>query len=430
MASKNWLDNSINAVAGGLARSAGMRTPTATKGYANSSYSNAAGKAGGLGTYGGNYATGARSKYGDPISRWMGQAQVAQDKFLQSMATTSYGGGGNVGGDYVGVEQWGSQIQSAASQYGVPVNLIKAVMKLESNGDPNAQGAAGVWGPMQINSNAWGYGAWSTDPNANIQKGAEILAAYYKQYGNWKDALRHYHGIGWDGYTDDNQYADIVMGNWDQLNNSSGGAGTGYNAGTSSGTLSNIFGTGTVPDWGEFGAESDLGYYTYGTEYGMNGTQHTGVDVPMTLNSQYRAPTGGVVTCSGTGSGAGATGDGCGAFADYYGSGAGRVEVQLDNGVVLIYGHSSTAALPVGTRFSAGTVLGTSGGMNSPHIHLEARVRDSSTKSGWRIVDPRSALGGSGGWSGAGSYTPQQQTPSNQGAWWLNSFDAIMRGGW
>lgn len=123
-----------------------------------------------------------------------------------------------VGGDWSGVEQWSSTIDRAAAQYGIDPNLIKAVMKLESNGDPNAAGAAGVWGPMQVNANAWGSGPWMNDPVANIMKGAEILKTFLDENGgDVREALRHYHGIGFDGYTDDQQYADVVLGNMQQL---------------------------------------------------------------------------------------------------------------------------------------------------------------------------------------------------------------------
>lgn len=317
----------------------------------------------------------------------------------------SQGGSGNVGGDWAGVERWANEINAAAAKYGVPANLIKAIMKLESNGDPNAAGAPGVWGPMQVHSGVWGEGPWSYDPAANIMKGVEILRGNYDQYGSWEMAVRAYLGFGTDMYgTTDERYWEVVSNNWNALNSAGGTAGLGF-AGGSSGSLQAIFGgSAGVPDWGEFGTESGNGLYGYGSSYGLSGTQHTGVDVPMPVGSPMFAPMGGVVTCAGTGDGAGAEGGGCGAFGcqDYCAGSAGRIEVLLDNGVVLIFGHSSTSALRPGMRFQAGALLGTSGGMNSAHVHLEARVRDGSTPSGWRIVDPRTVLGGAVGAPGGG----------------------------
>jgi murein DD-endopeptidase MepM/ murein hydrolase activator NlpD len=130
-------------------------------------------------------------------------------------------------------------------------------------------------------------------------------------------------------------------------------------------------------------------------------------------DSPIYAPMSGVVTCAGTNNGAGVDKGRCAAFNDYFGGGAGRIKIRLDNGAVLIFGHSSRANVSPGQRVSAGTMLGTSGGMNSPHIHLEARVRDASMPSGWRIVDPRTVLGGAVGVPtvpGAGSF--------GTGNWW------------
>lgn len=142
---------------------------------------------------------------------------------------TAMGGTGNVGGDWAGVERWANEINAAANRYGVPANLIKAIMKVESNGDPNAKGASGVWGPMQVHSGVWGYGPWSYDPAANIMKGAEILAHNYKQYGSWDMAIRAYLGFGTDMYgTTDRKYLEVVQNNWNALNNASGGAGMGW----------------------------------------------------------------------------------------------------------------------------------------------------------------------------------------------------------
>lgn len=329
------------------------------------------------------------------------------------MGGVATGGQATLGGDWVGVDQWSSAIQQASSATGVSAGLISAVMKLESNGDPNAAGAAGVWGPMQVNSGAWGNGPWMSDPVANIQKGAEILKYYLDlNGGNVREALRGYHGYGSDGYTTDQQYADQVLSNLSAYTSKAGGgsAGFGYNSGV--GAITSALPAGSVAEWGEFNVPSSNGYYSYGAQYGLNGVNHTGVDVVTNVGSTYYAPLSGTVTCAGTGIGAGADGGGCAAFGyvpNFNGapaaqSGAGRVELLLDNGAVLIFGHSLGTNLRPGQRVTAGQALGLSGGMNSAHVHLEARVRDTTTPSGWRIVDPRTVLGGGGlGFTGGGT---------------------------
>ena len=82
----------------------------------------------------------------------------------------------------------------------------------------------------------------------------------------------------------------------------------------------------------EFGVDSDLGFYTYGTEYGLNGAQHTGLDIAVARNTPYRSPGAGTVMCSGTGVGAGSDGGGCAAFEDTDGHGAGRSVVRMFRG--------------------------------------------------------------------------------------------------
>jgi murein DD-endopeptidase MepM/ murein hydrolase activator NlpD len=342
----------------------------------------------------------------------------------------------SLGGDWSGVDRWNDVIAAAAAKHGVPENLIKAVMKLESGGDPNSVSVAGATGLMQIMPFWDGTAGYSIhNPEQNIMLGAYILAQNY-QAGNpnnpteksWEWATRRYLGLGGpDAYgTDHNDYWNVVSNNWNQLNSSSGGgtAGTGFggNSGAfGSGTVLNLFGQGAaVHDWGEFNAPSGNGLYGYGTEYGMNGSNHTGLDVAMPVGTPLFAPGSGTVTCAGTGNGPGADDGGCDAFSDYFGNGAGRIEVQLANGAVIIYGHSSSASVRPGQQVTAGTLLGTSGGMNSPHIHLEARVRDASMPSGWRIVDPRTVLG-------SGSFVPQSNPYAQTGGHQDGSFRQSIR---
>jgi soluble lytic murein transglycosylase-like protein len=336
----------------------------------------------------------------------------------------------SLGGDWAGVDRWSSTIAREAARLGVPPNLVKAIMKLESNGENLSPNSSTAVGPMQVTTSNWsnlGYDLYN--PEQNIAAGITILKQMYDVMGSWEGATRAYfagpggaYGNPSDSFgTTPDRYWSVVNTNWQQLNAASGfgGNGGGFGGGATSGNVLSLFGQGAaVHDWGEFGAASGNGLYGYGTSYGLNGTQHTGLDVAMGVGTQLFAPTGGVVTCAGTGRGSGADGGGCAAFSDYFGNGAGRVEVQLDNGAVLIYGHSSTAAVRPGQRVTAGTLLGTSGGMNSPHIHLEARVRDASMPSGWRIVDPRTVLGGGlgmgSGLGGTASYGGQQPTGYSQ----------------
>lgn len=316
-----------------------------------------------------------------------------------SPSTIQGGSPATLGGDWSGVDRWNDLFQSSASKYGVPVNMLKAIAKLESGGDPNAQHGEGVYGIMAINSNedVWGQGPWMYDNAANIDKGAEVLKSYYDQYKDWGEALRHYHGIGWDGNTTDKEYRDIVMGNWDQLNSAVGTAGMGFGSGQSW-ALNSIWGGSDAPLTQDFGmtdfARAHPEWYHYGADYGVEG--HTGLDVGMEVGTALYSPVSGTVVCAGTGNGA--AGNDCTDFTSpETGNGwtSGRLEIELDNGQRLILGHVQSSLVQPGQRVNAGAMVARSGSNNGGHVHIEWRVPDPSTGSGFRIIDPRQALGGS-----------------------------------
>ncbi|EKY4026468.1 TPA: lytic transglycosylase domain-containing protein [Listeria innocua] len=79
-------------------------------------------------------------------------------------------------------------IKTAASKYGVPEALIKRVIQVESNFNPNVVSSAGATGLMQLM-----YGSNRTDPATNIDAGTKQLAGYIKKYdGDLKLALAAY----------------------------------------------------------------------------------------------------------------------------------------------------------------------------------------------------------------------------------------------
>lgn len=164
---------------------------------------------------------------------------------------------------------------------------------------------------------------------------------------------------------------------------------------------------GHLESWGEFNIPSDAlcggkPCYPYGADYGLSGYAHTGLDIASDIGSTIYAPFDGTVKCAGTGNGTASDGSNCGAFNDVFGQGNGRIEIENgDNALIL--GHSSTSNVTPGQKVKAGDVLGTSGGMNSPHTHLEARIPDNSTNSGWRIIDPRQMISTLGNVKGGSS---------------------------
>lgn len=96
----------------------------------------------------------------------------------------------SLGGDWAGVDQWDSQITSAANSFKVPPNLIKSVMQLESGGQNLPANGAGAVGPMQVVASVWGSTAASmgldlNNPADNIAMGAFILNSNYNQFKDW-----------------------------------------------------------------------------------------------------------------------------------------------------------------------------------------------------------------------------------------------------
>jgi murein DD-endopeptidase MepM/ murein hydrolase activator NlpD len=128
-----------------------------------------------------------------------------------------------------------------------------------------------------------------------------------------------------------------------------------------------------------FGAPNDLGYYGYSTQYGMNGSDHTGIDIPQPHGSPIYAPADAVVYCVG-----------CFRNEQDQATGQiGRIELEMPDGAHVLFDHSLAATVNEGDVVRAGEQIGTNGQMDDfPHTHLEVRIPDPSMPSGWRLVDP------------------------------------------
>lgn len=244
----------------------------------------------------------------------------------------------------------------------------------------------------QIDCMARGVSDWYRKAQAEGYGWGEVFTMYFSG---------HYVPNGWadeNGLTDF-QYRDSAMALLSKLNATDPGvANAGSAGGSVGGAISTIWGGSGTKDLGYgFGAANGSGtpgLYKYAASYGLGGDRHPGVDIGGNIGDPTYSATSGTVVCACSGNGTAADGSGCGAFGDYMGQGCGRIEVKLDNGHTIIYGHMSTATVKVGQRVTAGQQVGTVGGMNGPHVHLEYRVPDSSTAMGWRVVDPVAYLGG------------------------------------
>lgn len=364
-----------------------------------------------------------RSNTSDPYSRGVlrnSDTVQQQVNVLRSLPPVQQpgqgdpGGMGNpTGGNWDKVNQWNSLIASAiqrvASETGVtvPANVIKAVMELESGGVNVGCNFAGYCGLMQTGpgSNISNFNAaYNATPEGNIYYGAQELANWYRAIGtgDWVDAAAAYFsGYNYnrpnvsDGYgTTVAQYRARIESNLATLNSAGGG---GWSGGGGSGGLNTSFGNYWAQNQHDFGVTSGNGLYGYGTQYGLNGVQHTGEDVMMPLGTTFYAPADATVVCAGCWRN------------DHITGGVGRIELEMPDGARILYDHSNQSFVQVGQRVRAGQPLGTSGGMYSPHIHLEVRVRDANTSSGWRLVDPSAYFAGyvGGGSTGGGQIQRQ-----------------------
>jgi hypothetical protein len=94
------------------------------------------------------------------------------------------------------VNSYSDIIKEASQKYGVPENIIKAMIDAESSGNPYAVSPKGATGLMQLMpGTAAGLGVTdSRDPYQNIMGGTKYISQMYNSYGSgsWENALWAY----------------------------------------------------------------------------------------------------------------------------------------------------------------------------------------------------------------------------------------------
>lgn len=83
-----------------------------------------------------------------------------------------------------------ADVEAAAARFGLPADLLWAVLQAESAGDPRAVSSAGAMGLMQLMPDTWralraelSLGADPFDPRDNVMAGAAYLRQLRDRYG-------------------------------------------------------------------------------------------------------------------------------------------------------------------------------------------------------------------------------------------------------
>ncbi|XHC09188.1 lytic transglycosylase domain-containing protein [Labrenzia sp. ac12] len=109
-------------------------------------------------------------------------------------------------------DPYATHIAEASQRFGIPAHWIRAVLDMESDGNPNAVSAAGAMGLMQLMPGTWeelriryGLNAVPFDPHDNILAGTAYLLEMYDRYGDITGMLAAYNAgpVRYDAYLED-----------------------------------------------------------------------------------------------------------------------------------------------------------------------------------------------------------------------------------
>ena len=110
-------------------------------------------------------------------------------------------------------------VEASADEFGLPPELVYAVILTESSFDADAVSSAGARGLMQLTDDTNEWVAWRLgeeaepsrifEPGLNIRRGCYLLSYLYERFGGWNEALAAYNaGVGRvDGWLNDILYS-------------------------------------------------------------------------------------------------------------------------------------------------------------------------------------------------------------------------------
>lgn len=88
------------------------------------------------------------------------------------------------------IDRWSSEVAVASQRFGIPEQWVRAIMRVESGGNPSATSPAGAMGLMQIMPATWqalrrryGLGADPYQPHDNVSGGVAFLRELLDRYG-------------------------------------------------------------------------------------------------------------------------------------------------------------------------------------------------------------------------------------------------------
>lgn len=314
------------------------------------------------------------------------------------------------------IDQYSGLIDKYGAEAGIDPDVFRAIMYNESGGvatarEPNL-GASGL---LQLMPSVWQGQGDPLDPETNLRLGAGLMrekvagvkAAYAKNGITADDrTFARDLALAWAGHFNYStglpnpasrdavfgQSADelsaIFLRNYDRLKQQRATQQPAAAPAGAGGPMGGLFGGASydiTQDFGPTGFSQGEGadIYDFGTQFGLDGDSHSGLDIGTPDSTKFFSPVAGTVIIAG----------GSGYYKDESGrrdpATSGEIRIRLDNGHELILGHNAQINVRQGQRINPGDFLGLTGTANGPHLHVEYRIPDRSTPSGWRIVDPR-----------------------------------------
>lgn len=152
---------------------------------------------------------------------------------------------------------YGYLADQAAERAGIPTNLFRSLVGVESSWRPfvvSSAGAVGLSQLMPINYEAQGVNPYS--PRENLAGGAKVLADFHERFGDWRAALSAYN-TGRPDSPVGLEYADKVLTGAGEIVEGNGASGSWDEPSTNwtGGVENPLYGLGVGPEyllrWGE-----------------------------------------------------------------------------------------------------------------------------------------------------------------------------------